>query len=72
LYPGDGDSWLEIGIFFYLGFEADIIKFSLFKTNRKNHEIDNWELYPTPAAARDFKVKGVKMVIHNDQEQEYA
>lgn len=70
LYPGEIG---EQGVFFYIGYEAHIHKYSLLKTVRNaNKDIDYWELYPTPSHVKDFKLKGMKMVIYNDQESQYA
>lgn len=70
MYPGELG---EIGIFFYIGLEADIHKYSLLYTIRNSkQEIDHWELFPIPSHTRDFKLKGYKMYIYNDQEIEYA
>jgi hypothetical protein len=64
LFPGEFD---EIGVFFYLGHEAAIHKYSLLKT-AKSDNIIHWELYPIPSHVKDFKLKGIKMFIYNDQE----
>lgn len=70
MFPGE---IAEIGVFFYVGFEADIHKYVLLKTVRNsNNDIERWELYPTPAHVKDFKLKGYKMFIYNDEEQIYA
>jgi hypothetical protein len=67
LYPGEPSN--EMGIFFYIGENADIHKYSLWGTIRnKKKDILYWELFPTPSHAKDFKLKGYKMIIYNNLE----
>ncbi len=71
LFP---DEISEKGIFFYHSRNPDIdnpdiIRFSLLKTIRnKNKDIDYWFLQPIPDDARDYKMRGITMLIYNDQE----
>lgn len=70
LYP---DSVGEKGIFFYHSKipdgHPDVIRFSLLKTIRnKNKDIDYWFLQPVPDDARDYKMRGITLLIYNDQE----
>jgi len=65
LYPDDS----EKGIFFYVGENANIHKYSLWGTIRnKKQDILYWELFPTPSHAKDYKLRGYKMIINNDLE----